>query len=64
MRVTDGGATEPPARAPPVPRETSGRGLALVEAMASDWGVEDAPGATTVWATLIDSYGELGLPAD
>jgi DNA-binding NarL/FixJ family response regulator len=29
--------------------DTSGRGLALVEAMASDWGVEARPGGKVVW---------------
>jgi anti-sigma regulatory factor (Ser/Thr protein kinase) len=41
----------------PVVREldaeaTSGRGLALVEAVADRWGVDDAPGGKTVWAEI------------
>ncbi len=52
IRVTDGGAASRPRVRHPSPRETSGRGLALVEALATHWGVEDAAGATTVWATI------------
>jgi serine/threonine-protein kinase RsbW len=55
VRVTDGGASSRPRVRHPSPRETSGRGLALVETLASRWGVEDAAGATTVWATLSEA---------
>lgn len=37
-------ATQPSATA------TSGRGLSIVQAIASEWGVERTPGRTTVWA--------------
>lgn len=36
----------------PGPSEVGGRGLALVQAVAEDWGSEDADGATRVWAEL------------
>jgi serine/threonine-protein kinase RsbW len=52
VRVTDaGGASRPKVRHPSA-REIGGRGLALVEAIASRWGVEDADDATTVWAAV------------
>ena len=38
-----------PARRDATDEDTSGRGLALVEAMASDWGVEARPGGKVVW---------------
>jgi serine/threonine-protein kinase RsbW len=38
----------------PNPREEGGRGLAIVEALADDWGAKDADGATCVWAELRD----------
>ena len=46
--------TDKEADLTPMPRdatddETSGRGLALVEAMASAWGVETRPGGKVVW---------------
>jgi serine/threonine-protein kinase RsbW len=52
VRVTDGGADSQPRVRHPSPREVSGRGLALVEALATRWGVEDTPESTTVWAQL------------
>ncbi|MFE0361520.1 ATP-binding protein [Streptomyces griseoaurantiacus] len=50
IEVTD---THPalPARRTPAPEEDTGRGLLLVEALATDWGVEGRPGpGKTVWA--------------
>jgi anti-sigma regulatory factor (Ser/Thr protein kinase) len=56
LRVTDGGGWDRPRRREAGPRDTRGRGLAIVDAMAADWGVErksDTGGdPTTVWATL------------
>jgi serine/threonine-protein kinase RsbW len=52
VRVTDGGADSRPRVRHPSPKDTSGRGLALVEALATTWGVDDTPEATTVWAQL------------
>jgi serine/threonine-protein kinase RsbW len=53
VRVTDGGASGQPRLRHPSPNETSGRGLTLVHALATRWGVEDDSGSTTVWAELI-----------
>jgi serine/threonine-protein kinase RsbW len=53
VKVTDGGGAGRPRVRHPAPEEVSGRGLSLVEALASRWGVEDTAGATTVWASLI-----------
>ncbi|MFE4632960.1 ATP-binding protein [Streptomyces sp. NPDC056773] len=49
--------TDPDPRACPVPREAaadeeSGRGLVLLAAVASRWGVTRSPGRKTVWAEL------------
>ena len=54
IAVTDGGARSgdgPRVRAT-APNDTSGRGLAIVAALADDWGVEHADGTSTVWARL------------
>ncbi|MEU5512910.1 ATP-binding protein [Streptomyces griseoaurantiacus] len=50
IEVTD---THPafPVRGTPAPEEDAGRGLLLVEALATDWGVQGRPGpGKTVWA--------------
>ena len=52
VRVTDGGASSQPAVQHPSSRDTSGRGLALVAALAASWGIENTAGATTVWAKV------------
>ncbi|MFD6986922.1 ATP-binding protein, partial [Streptomyces sp. NPDC059956] len=49
--------TDPDPRAWPVPREAatdeeSGRGLALLDALALQWGVIRGPGSKTVWCEL------------
>jgi serine/threonine-protein kinase RsbW len=54
IAVTDSGAGSPVVRTPE-PIEPSGRGLQIVEALASDWGVvpnSDPPGKT-VWFTVV-----------
>jgi anti-sigma regulatory factor (Ser/Thr protein kinase) len=51
-RVTDGGAPSQPEVQHPSARDVSGRGLALVEALASSWGIDDSAGSTTVWAQV------------
>lgn len=49
VEVRDG-STARPNRRNTGPRATSGRGLALVEALASAWGVEGIPGdGKAVW---------------
>ena len=52
VRVTDGGSPEEPHLAHAGPQDTRGRGLSIVDAIASLWGVERSAGSTTVWATL------------
>ncbi|MCX4779769.1 ATP-binding protein [Streptomyces sp. NBC_01264] len=49
--------TDPDPRARPVRRDTtdgdeSGRGLALLDALALQWGVIQGPGSKTVWCEL------------
>jgi anti-sigma regulatory factor (Ser/Thr protein kinase) len=53
IAVTDRGSGIPELRSP-TPRDTSGRGLRIVQALADDWGVEEAGAAhgKTVWFTL------------
>ncbi|WP_374199889.1 ATP-binding protein [Kitasatospora sp. SUK 42] len=52
LEVTDGGATTRPLPASPSLTSRGGRGLDIVDQLASDWGVRDAPGEVTVWAAL------------
>jgi anti-sigma regulatory factor (Ser/Thr protein kinase) len=53
MRVTDGGSSlDKPHVRHAGPQDTRGRGLTIVDALASRWGVERTLGSTTVWATL------------
>jgi serine/threonine-protein kinase RsbW len=53
VRVTDGGSVhEEPHLAHAGPRDTRGRGMSIVDALATLWGVERSAGSTTVWATL------------
>jgi anti-sigma regulatory factor (Ser/Thr protein kinase) len=52
VAVTDGGGfSDPEARDPGVEAQ-SGRGLAIVDALAADWGVRRQGSVTTVWAAL------------
>jgi len=48
VEVTDEGGGAPRA-GHPEPTAPSGRGLALVEALSSDWGTRAVPGGKTVW---------------
>jgi serine/threonine-protein kinase RsbW len=42
-----------PRRFDPAPDDLSGRGLALVDALATDWGAEPGPGrGKTVWCVI------------
>ncbi len=50
IAVIDGGADSIPAAREPNYDEGGGRGLAIVAAIASDWGVNRAGSDTTVWA--------------
>jgi anti-sigma regulatory factor (Ser/Thr protein kinase) len=55
VEVRDG-STHRPTRHDRGPRSTSGRGLALVEALASSWGVERIPGdGKSVWFEVGDA---------
>jgi anti-sigma regulatory factor (Ser/Thr protein kinase) len=51
VEVSDGAPVVPEPRVAEVD-ELGGRGLALVEAIASDWGVRLAPPGKTVWFEL------------
>lgn len=53
LEVTDGGGGW---RHPHIryagPRDTTGRGLSIVDSLAAEWGVEERDQSTSVWATL------------
>lgn len=51
VEVRDTGAGQPTVLHPS-PREPSGRGLQIVQAMADAWGIVPAAGGKTVWFTL------------
>ncbi|MGH3328209.1 MAG: ATP-binding protein [Streptomycetales bacterium] len=58
LRVTDAGAPEPPVPTDAGQDEESGRGLRIVEALATRWGCEaDRDSGCTVWAELTDQPG-------
>ena len=63
LRVTDGGGRHAPHMQEAGPQDTRGRGLAIVDALATRWGFErgrDGVGKlNTVWVEL-----PLGSPAD
>lgn len=51
--VTDGGSPHGvPEALHPLPTDTAGRGLTIVGALATDWGVSVDGQQTTVWATV------------
>ncbi len=52
ISVTDGGSTTRPRAATASLSSLGGRGLAIVEHLASRWGVTAADTRTTVWAVL------------
>jgi hypothetical protein len=52
ISVTDGGAPSTPAPGPPSEASLSGRGLAIVRALARDWGHYGGPLGRTVWFEL------------
>lgn len=51
IRVEDGTA-EPPRRRSTGTRQPDGRGMAIIEALASDWGVERTARGKRVWARV------------
>lgn len=51
IAVRDGSAARP-VLLDPGPTRGSGRGIALIEGLASDWGIESAHSGKTVWAEL------------
>ena len=51
VSVSDDSSTSPVVRHPE-PSDVSGRGMALVQALADDWGVEVGPDGKTVWFSL------------
>lgn len=53
VRVTDGGSPESPTLRPAPLDAINGRGLQIVAALATRWGVESTPENRTVWALLI-----------
>jgi anti-sigma regulatory factor (Ser/Thr protein kinase) len=57
ITVTDNGSAGIPIPAPPNPGDVSGRGLALVQALADDWGHHGDRHSRSVWF-------DIGLPAD
>ena len=52
VSVRDGGSRTHPHAEHPSPWSVGGRGLAIVECLASTWGVQDSTGGVTVWAIL------------
>ncbi len=52
VSVTDGGGNQLPHTVDAAPDATSGRGMAIVAALADDWGIRHAEGVVTVWARL------------
>jgi anti-sigma regulatory factor (Ser/Thr protein kinase) len=63
LKVTDGGSSGGPHRQDAGPRDTRGRGLAIVEAVAARWGTEHTAGnLNTVWAELPLPFSGSGAP--
>ena len=52
IRVTDGGSNDSPQLRSATPESLSGRGLAMVAALAKRWGVEVLGTGRCVWAEL------------
>jgi hypothetical protein len=53
IEVRDTGKGRPEMRSP-TPRDPSGRGLRIVEAVASAWGISPSAGGKVVWFTLAE----------
>lgn len=60
IAVTDGGGQTLPVPCSPSVTARGGRGLTIITALAREWGVDDVPGAVTVWAVL--APGDHGGP--
>ncbi|MDB1088419.1 ATP-binding protein [Streptomyces sp. ACA25] len=56
VEVTDTRADRRPAPASPRPSDTSGRGLLIVSAIASRWGVAECARGKTVWCEYVLSH--------
>ena len=54
IEVTDGGGADEPHVEPPTLGDTGGRGLAIVAAIAADWGVVRSDHEVTVYAVVGD----------
>jgi anti-sigma regulatory factor (Ser/Thr protein kinase) len=52
LRVSDGGSSTEPRRTQAALSALGGRGLSIVEALASEWGVRLSGAGTTVWAMV------------
>jgi serine/threonine-protein kinase RsbW len=52
LKVTDGGGRHSPHIRYPGPRDTTGRGLSIINSLAAEWGVEEHNESTSVWVTL------------
>lgn len=53
LRITDGGGDITPQLVDSGPSDPAGRGLTIVDSLASDWGVEFDVDRVTVWAYLM-----------
>ncbi|WP_240506323.1 ATP-binding protein [Thermoactinospora rubra] len=51
--VEDDGSDRPPCACRTAPRDTSGRGLPLIEALSHRWGFSREGGCNTVWFELV-----------
>jgi anti-sigma regulatory factor (Ser/Thr protein kinase) len=58
--VSDGGSSTRPRAQHPPPAAIGGRGLAIVDHLARDWGVQSDGHQTTVWAVLAAPGGRNG----
>lgn len=59
IEVSDARADREPAPRPPTPDSETGRGLLLVEALATTWGTADRVVGKTVWAELVLRQADL-----
>lgn len=52
LEVFDRDGTQMPEATTPAPDDVTGRGLSIVGALATDWGVHERDGGKCVWAEL------------